>query len=157
MAVKITLEALRSGSVDSIGITEGDGTRTSRMAEQASAMLRRKGDNIVIEGLGPGIEYQAEEEDEYTEIVRNLDVGSWVEFNHVDGSTTRARLTWSSPVTGRYLFTDRKGMKVADSTVHGLALEMKRGNVSIIEDVPLFDRIIGTIKDHLSGDRATAH
>jgi len=166
MAVKIILEALRSGSVDSIGVTGGEGTRTSRMtnqqlltdtAEQASSQLRRSGDNIVIEGLGPGIEYESEEEDEYTEAVRSLDVGSWVEFYHVDGSTTRARLTWLSPVTGRYLFTDRKGMKVADSTLYGLALEMKRGNVAVIDDVPLFDRIIGTIKDHLSTDRAAAH
>ena len=170
MAVKIILEALRSGSVDSIGVTGGDGTRTSRMTgerllsettgqanEMPGAMLRRKGDNIVIEGLGPTIEYEPEQEDEYTERVRNMDVGSWVEFYHVDGSTTRARLTWLSPVTGRYLFTDRKGMKVADSTIHGLAVEMKRGNVAIIEDVPLFDRIIGTIKDHLSGEGAAAH
>jgi uncharacterized protein YaiI (UPF0178 family) len=62
-----------------------------------------------------------------------------------------------SPVTGRYLFTDRKGMKVADATIHGLAVEMKRGNVVVIEDVPLFDRIIGTITEHLHADGARAH
>ncbi len=129
MAVKIIIEALRSGSVDSIG----------------------------IETIDSEIAYEPDEEDEYTEIVRNMDVGSWVEFYHVDGSTTRARLTWTSPVTGRYLFTDRKGMKVADATVHGLAVELKRGSVSIIEDVPLFDRIIGTMKEHLHADGMAAH
>jgi hypothetical protein len=166
MAVKIVLEALRNGAADTIGITNGEGTRTSRVTgedrltettAETSALLRHHGGDIVIEGLGSDIAYEPDEEDEYTDIVRSLEVGSWVEFYHVDGSMTRARLTWMSPVTGRYLFTDRKGMKVADCTVHGLAMEMKRSSVAIIEDVPLFDRIIGTIKDHLNSDVARAH
>ena len=166
IAVKIVLEALRNGSVDSISVTNGDGARTSRVTAEdglteatsaASARLRRHGDEIVIQGLGADVAYEPEEEDEYTQIVRNLDVGSWVEFYHVDGAKTPARLTWMSPVTGRYLFTDRKGMKVADATIHGLAVEMKRGNLAVIEDVPLFDRIIGTITEHLHADGARAH
>ena len=164
IAVKIVLEALRSGSVESISVITGEGVRTSRTtADETTASgesdtrLRSDGDDIVIEGLGSDIAYEAEDEDEYTEIVRSLDVGSWVEFYHVDGSKTPARLTWMSPVTGRYLFTDRKGMKVVDATVHGLAVEMQRGNVEVIEDVPLFDRIIGTITEHLHADRAQAH
>jgi len=166
MAVKIILEALRNGSVDSISITAGDGTRTSRVTaedrltettSEASAPLHHRGDEVVIQGLASDNACQPEEEDEYTEIVRNLEVGSWVEFYHVDGATTCARLTWVSPATGRYLFTDRKGMKVADATVHGLILEMKRGNVAVIEDVPLFDRIMGTITEHLHADGARVH
>ncbi len=152
MAVKIVLEALRKGTVDAIAVTSGDGTRTSRVAADDPS-----GDEIVIEGLDADAAYELEEEDDYTEIVRNLEVGSWVEFHHVDGATTPARLTWMSPVTGRYLFTDRKGMKVADATVHALAVELKRGNLAVIEDVPLFDRIIGTITEHLHVDRARAH
>ncbi|MCK5365274.1 MAG: DUF1631 family protein, partial [Gammaproteobacteria bacterium] len=79
MAVKIVLEALRDGSVDSISVTTGDGIRTSRVdAEdrltetkpEASARLRRHGDEIVIEGLGSDVPYEPEEEDEYTEIIR---------------------------------------------------------------------------------------
>jgi len=166
MAVKIILEALRSGSVDAISITTGDGTRTSRVTAEeqltettfaASTLLRHHGDEIIIEGLGSDIDFDLEEEDEYTQAIRNLEVGSWVEFYHVDGATTPARLTWLSPVTGRYLFTDRKGMKVVDATVHGLAVEMRRGNVAVIEGVPLFDRIIGTIAENLHADGVRAH
>ena len=166
IAVKIVLEALRNGSVESINVTSGDGIRTSRVtadeqlteaSSRASALLNHHDQEIVIQGLGADVAYDPEEEDEYTEIVRNLDVGSWVEFYHVDGAKTPARLTWMSPVTGRYLFTDRKGMKVVDATIHGLAVEMKRGSVAIIEDVPLFDRIIGTITEHLHADGARAH
>lgn len=166
MAAKIILEALRNGTVDTIGITSGEGTRTARVTgeerltettAEASALLRRHGGDIVIDGLGSDIAYEEEEEDEFTDMVRSLEIGSWVEFYHVDGSVTPARLTWMSPVTGRYLFTDRKGMKVADCTVHALAVEMKRSSVAIIEDVPLFDRIIGTMKEHLHADSVRAN
>ena len=164
--MKNILETLRKGSGDSIIGTSGEGGGTTRVAadkemteasSQASALLNHHDEGIVIQGLGADVAYEPEEEDEYTEIVRNLDVGSWVEFYHVDGARTPARLTWMSPVTGRYLFTDRKGMKVVDATIHGLAVEMKRGSVAIIEDVPLFDRIIGTITEHLHADGARAH
>lgn len=166
IAVKIVLEALRSGSVDTISVTTGDGVRRSRVTaedrlaettSEASTWLHHHGDDIVIDGLGADAGYEPEEEDEFTETIRSLEVGSWVEFYHVDGAVTPARLTWLSPVTGRYLFTDRKGMKVADATVHGLAVEMKRGNVAVIEGVPLFDRIIGTIAENLNAEGARAH
>jgi len=165
MAVKIVLEALRNGSVDTISVTTGEGIRTSRVASEgsltdatsANTHMRRHQDGIVIEGLDSNDPYEFEEEDEFTAIIRGLEVGSWVEFYHVDGATTPARLTWLSPVTGRYLFTDRKGMKVADATVHGLAVEMKRGNVAVIEGVPLFDRIIGTMAENLQFEGAQAH
>ncbi|GMQ95881.1 MAG: hypothetical protein BMS9Abin14_351 [Gammaproteobacteria bacterium] len=152
IAVKIVLEALRKGTVDAISVTTGDGTRTSRVTAEDPF-----GEQIVIQGLATDIAYEPEEDDEYTDMVRNLEVGSWVEFHHVDGATTPARLTWMSPVTGRYLFTDRKGMKVADATVHALAVELKRGSLAVIEDVPLFDRIIGTITEHLHADGARPH
>jgi serine/threonine protein phosphatase PrpC len=166
MAVKIVLEALRDGNVDAISVTTGDGVRTSRVSSEdrlteataaTRARLRHAGDEIVIEGLTADAAYEIEEEDEYTDIIRGLDVGSWVEFYHVDGAATPARLAWLSPVTGRYLFTDRKGMKVADATLHGLAAELKRGNVAVIEGVPLFDRIIGTMTENLHADGAPAH
>jgi serine/threonine protein phosphatase PrpC len=166
MAVKIVLEALRNGNVDCISVAPGDGTRTARITSEdqlaetlcdAGELLHSQNDEIIIKGLGADDAYELEEEDEYTEIIRALEVGSWVEFHHVDGATTPARLTWLSPVTGRYLFTDRKGMKVADATVHGLAVEMRRGNVAVIEGVPLFDRIIGTIAENLHADGARAH
>ena len=80
-----------------------------------------------------------------------LALGQWF------GAATCAQLTWVSPATGRYLFTDRMGMKVTDASVHGLALEMKRGNVTVIEDVPLFDRAIGTITEQLHSDGEQVH
>ena len=70
-----------------------------------------------------------------------MKVGMWVEFNNTDnGSKERAKLSWISPITGKYLFVNRKGLKVADKTVFALATEMRRGSTIVLEEVPLFDR-----------------
>lgn len=88
-------------------------------------------------------------DDDYLEQARNLAVGSWIEFLEEDGSTSRVRLTWISRVTGTYLFTNRKGLKARDMTLHGLAAELRRGSATPLEDVPLLDRAVGNLMDGL--------
>lgn len=87
--------------------------------------------------------------DEYTHLARNLEIGSWVEFRRPGEAVVRARLSWISSATGAYLFTDRQGLKVADSTVHGLAVELRRGTARVIEDIPLFDRAVSSVMERL--------
>ena len=94
--------------------------------------------------------------DEYTDAVRNLQIGSWVEFRRPGEAPVRARLTWISSVTGAYLFTDRQGLKVADATVHGLAVEFRRGTATVIDDVPLFDRAVSSLMERLKHSNASA-
>lgn len=88
-------------------------------------------------------------EDEFTEMVRSLQQGGWVEFDKESGETVRAKLTWISPVTGSYLFTNRKGLKEADMTLQGLATEFRRGSARPIDAVPLFDRAVSHMLDGL--------
>ena len=88
-------------------------------------------------------------EDRYLEQVRELQVGTWVEFRKDDGEIARAKLTWISPVSGVYLFTNRRGLKAAEHTLQGLAIELRRGSARIIEDAPLFDRAVGRVIDDL--------
>ena len=88
-------------------------------------------------------------EDEFTEMVRSLQQGGWVEFVRESGETVRAKLTWISPVTGSYLFTNRKGLKEADMTLQGLAAEFRRGSARPIDAVPLFDRAVSHMLDGL--------
>lgn len=88
-------------------------------------------------------------DDEYVERAENLPVGSWVEFLEEDGTTSRARLTWISRVTGTYLFTNRKGLKDRDMTLHGLAAEFRRGKAAPLEEIPLLDRAVDNLMDGL--------
>lgn len=61
----------------------------------------------------------------------------------------RGRITWISPDTGKFLFTDPKGTKVAESTPFGLAAELRAGSAIVIKDAPLFDRIINNMNHFL--------
>lgn len=88
-------------------------------------------------------------EDEFTEQARALEVGSWVEFRQFDGSCLRARLAWTSPVTGTYLFTNRTGSKVAERTPRGLAVELRRGTARVLDDIPLFERAVSSLSMRL--------
>ena len=54
-----------------------------------------------------------------------------------------------SPITAKYLFVNRKGLKVADKTVFALASEMRHGATLVLEEVPLFDRALDAIVERL--------
>ncbi len=94
----------------------------------------------------------------FIEQVTALDLGDWVEFDNDDGSTMRARFTWISPSTGRYLFTMRQGEKALDTTLAGLADQFARGVARRIDTKPdpIFDRAIGDLMEKLETEQATA-
>ncbi|TAN05545.1 MAG: DUF1631 domain-containing protein [Rhodanobacteraceae bacterium] len=81
--------------------------------------------------------------------VRDLKVGGWVEFIDTTGTRERAKLSWISPISGKYLFVNRRGLKVADRTAVQLATELHDQRAMILEEVPLFDRALDAIVDRL--------
>ncbi|TLY52869.1 MAG: DUF1631 domain-containing protein, partial [Gammaproteobacteria bacterium] len=73
-------------------------------------------------------------EDHVTQ-VKAMKVGTWVEFNNPQtGAKERAKLSWISPISSKYLFVDRKGLKVADKTVADLAAMFAAGHVTPLDD-----------------------
>ncbi len=86
---------------------------------------------------------------------RAMKVGTWVEFTDTDtGNKERAKLSWISPISSKYLFVNRKGLKVSDKTVFALAAELRRGAALILEEVPLFDRALDAIVERLKAAHA---
>ena len=93
--------------------------------------------------------------EEFLAFVDALEVGNWLEFTNGDASKTRARLAWTSTDSGRFLFTDLAGDKVVDATHHGLALEIQRGNVKVIEGEALVDRVMDNVTQRLESGELT--
>ena len=87
--------------------------------------------------------------------VRDLKVGDWVEFIDDTGTRERAKLSWISPISGKYLFVNRRGLKVADRTTAQLATELQDNRAMILEEVPLFDRALDAIVDRLRKTQPT--
>ena len=87
--------------------------------------------------------------------VEQLKAGTWLEFCPTGDAVTRAKLSWISPMSGRYLFVNRRGLKVGDYAPHELAAALAAGSARILPSEPLFDRAMGAIVDRLSQAAAT--
>jgi len=85
------------------------------------------------------------EDDEHARIVKAIKPGAWIEFPGDNGQPERAKLSWISPISGKYLFVNRRGLKVCDKTVAAFAAELRDGTTTILEEVPLFDRALDAI------------
>jgi len=84
-------------------------------------------------------------DDEYAERVRMLKSGTWLEINGRDGKAVRAKLSWVSPITGTYLFTDRQGLKAGNYTLEELAQLLRTARARVLNSTPLMDRAVGTV------------
>lgn len=112
-------------------------------------------EEIVLRAEAAAAPPELGDEDESLRQVKAMKVGTWIEFTGADGTTKeRAKLSWISPISSKYLFVNRKGLKVADKTVQALAIEIRRGDAAILEEVPLFDRALDAIVERLKAAHA---
>jgi hypothetical protein len=82
--------------------------------------------------------------------VQALQPGTWLEFCFADEAMTRAKLSWISPMSGRYLFVNRRGLKVADYPPQELAALLAGGQARVLAANALFDRAMSAIVGKLS-------
>lgn len=123
---------------------------TSGTNESASPVAQSPVEEIVLSAAAPEIEAaDPADDDEHAEAARQMKVGTWVEFIEEGGNRERAKLSWISPISSKYLFVNRRGLKVCDKTVTALAIEMRRGTALVLEEVPLFDRALDAIVERL--------
>lgn len=91
------------------------------------------------------------EGDQHLSLVNNITQGSWFEMMDGAGQKYRCRLAAIIKATGKYIFVNRSGMKVAEETRQSLALSLKTGRLRVLDDGMLFDRaleaVIGTLRD----------
>ncbi|KJV30952.1 DUF1631 domain-containing protein [Luteibacter yeojuensis] len=88
-------------------------------------------------------------DERYLSLARDLKVGQWLEFTAEDGTTDRAKLSWVSPISGRFLFVNRRGLKVADHSLAGLAQAFAQGAARVLDSTLLFDRAMDAIVERL--------
>jgi len=104
-------------------------------------------DDVVTE---PAEDALAPDVREQLEKVKVLKPGIWLEFVGQDEHFERAKLSWISPMSGRYLFVNRRGLKVGDYSPYELAMVMAEGRARILATNALFDRAMDAIVDRLS-------
>ncbi|MGF2736744.1 DUF1631 domain-containing protein [Marinobacter sp. DUT-1] len=82
----------------------------------------------------------------------SLRVGSWIELNRHD-NRTRCKLAAFIKATGKYIFVNRSGAKVAEYQREELARAMAAGEIGMLDDGLIFDRALESIIDNLRSSR----
>lgn len=93
------------------------------------------------------------EGDQHLVLVGNLTQGSWFEMQSEDGQKFRSRLAAIIRTTGKYIFVNRSGVKVAEETRMSLALALKSGRLQVLDDGMLFDRALEAVIGNLRSSR----
>lgn len=82
----------------------------------------------------------------------SLRVGAWIELTR-DGIKLRCKLAAFIRATGKYIFVNRSGAKVAEYRRQELAAAMASGAISMLDDGLIFDRALESIIDNLRSNR----
>jgi len=90
-----------------------------------------------------------EADDEYVAMVDSMAVGAWVEFLDDKGEKSRCKLAAIIRASGKYIFVNRVGIKVAEHTRSSLIEEAQAGVISMLDNALLFDRALESVIGHL--------
>jgi hypothetical protein len=88
--------------------------------------------------------------DQYHELADTMTRGMWVEFTEESGVLVFAKLSWVSPLRGKYLFTHRNGLKAFSLTRDDLAQRFRDDTARPVESEPLLDRAFSDVMSRLS-------
>ncbi len=97
------------------------------------------------ERQGEGVTEMSSVQDDFTQMVLELQRGACVEFSALEGRRTRCKLAWVSPLKGIYLFTRQPGRQALSVSPDALAAALRAGEASILSDAPLFDRAVDSL------------
>ena len=88
----------------------------------------------------------------WLEKAAGLRVGCWVEMPR-DNGRLRCKLAAIIRATGKYIFVNRNGAKVAEYLQTGLAQALANGEIHLLDDGLIFDRALESIIDNLRHNR----
>jgi hypothetical protein len=91
----------------------------------------------------------ASNENEFSAVVDAMVVGAWVEFAGQDENKTRCKLAAIIRASGKYIFVNRVGIKVAEYTRSSLIDAAQQGAFSMLDNALLFDRALESVIGHL--------
>ena len=88
-------------------------------------------------------------EPEMVREINRLTEGVWVEMVNDDDQRMRCKLAAIVQPGSKYIFVNRRGMKVAERTRMALAVELKRKSIVILDESQVFDRALEAVIGNL--------
>ena len=89
---------------------------------------------------------------QWLERADRMRVGSWIELAN-DSQKVRCKLAAVIKATGKYIFVNRNGAKVAEYHRDELASALAAGHMTLLDDGLIFDRALESIIDNLRQSR----
>ena len=88
-------------------------------------------------------------------MVASLAQGAWFDLENQSGAEPlRCRLAAYIRPTGKYIFVNRNGMKVAEKTQVELASALKTGHMRALDNSMLFDKALESVVTSLRQSKA---
>ena len=83
-------------------------------------------------------------------------IGTWLDFIAEDGRVTSARISWTSPISGRRIISNRRGQRMLVASPEELAEMEIEGRLRPRHSESAFEQALHTITDRLQASTATA-
>lgn len=93
----------------------------------------------------------------YMDMVESFEAGIWFDIENKAGKIERGNLSAVVGSGSKYIFTDHQGIKLAERSAIGLAMALRNDTFRILDDAPLFDRVIDTLVSELGESSQTRH
>ncbi|QBQ53488.1 DUF1631 family protein [Nitrosococcus wardiae] len=96
----------------------------------------------VLGPQAPTMEGRDEDSQSWVNRAKRLPLNSWVQFTDRQGRPRRLQLVWVAEDFTTFVFVDTKGKKAATLSLNEVAMQLRRGTATLLEDanVPLLDR-----------------
>lgn len=170
----VLAKALASG-LKKVGYSDSDVRQLlMNLKKVYSQLIRQTGsDQVIIEASAEGLTIRgdditayAEEDDgvpvedidnpeELEDVLGNIrdwKPGHWVAFHTDDGKEMRAKLSWISPISGRYLFVDHQGLKLGEYSPYDLAENLIGEKVRVLDSDELTTRAMSAVAERLRAE-----
>jgi hypothetical protein len=82
-------------------------------------------------------------------LVGKLSEGSWVELGNTEGERLRCKLATILSEGSRFIFVNRKGMKVAERSRAELGRELLEGKTTLLDEAEIFDKALQAVIGNL--------
>ena len=170
----VLAKALASG-LKKVGYSDSDVRQLlMNLKKVYSQLIKQTGsDQVIIEASAEGLTIRGDDITAYTEEddgvpvedidnpeeledvlgnIRDWKPGHWVAFHTDDGKEMRAKLSWISPISGRYLFVDHQGLKLGEYSPYDLAENLIGEKVRVLDSDELTTRAMSAVAERLRAE-----
>ncbi len=146
-----SLAGIEGMEVEKIEIQSGPSIFGVSKSQDITASEKLSRDTLQVSGSANDVkepEQELEElssDDPHMKMVANFNQGAWFEMKDPMGVSIRCRLAAYIKPTGKYIFVNRNGMKVAEKSQNDLAYALKADSLRALDNSMLFDRALETV------------